>query len=663
MTIFASMGQAAETEFYRAGPAARENLSLGEDNFTSFRRKKVYEVRPYQLDVDGRIVDPLNRERQIGDFFVVPFYGMKEEADGIMYPAACKGRTQVYCCETDRFETFTWEDMWRESALDNHKNDWEPKLRMQFDSFASDPDTFSDYPDSNTNLSELRKIASGFGCNTNNVVVVSSELIEKGLDELQARFLEYLGTDLAKFSTERVHFDQYVTDFPTVLTSMELLLQRTDLPRVRDTMEDCFKKIELDSGLFFMGHSFTAELMTTLSKVVVFVQGCKSDDELCNAVQVRPSDISAYITLFKCTQAAIVGVELCIAIRGQITMFEMTLKSVVDCYDLLDGKERLRPPSHTANSIGFAVAKAYENRAEDLQPLIRAGWTEAMAKSSMIAKTATLFDRELCDSFGITQDLMDVYRAKCSSSSGHAADLCDKYLQPHNTSTDGPFGFYVDLARAELLQDSTILRKNPGSVSMSKSYENLVALQNALVQVHVGSRCNKLGERNQTVTIDPIMMAYLFDHKTTNYSFVSKNGTDAPLKITRENVSFDISLSSLDSNALGLLRMLFSDAEFEYLDNTLKCRGVVYSVNDVPLVNGRPSAAMLRYEELAKKACSYSNLSDVLISSIYDQLHLRDTYNVSTSVKPSPNRRHPYDLLCLRPFRHYTMGSGILVTP
>ena len=61
MTIFAAMGQAAETEYYRAGPAARVNLALGEDNFSSFRRKKVHEVRPYQLDVDGRIVDPLNR--------------------------------------------------------------------------------------------------------------------------------------------------------------------------------------------------------------------------------------------------------------------------------------------------------------------------------------------------------------------------------------------------------------------------------------------------------------------------------------------------------------------------------------------------------------------------------------------------------------------------
>lgn len=61
MKIFASMGQKAETEYYRAGPEARLNLKLGEDNFNSFRQKSVYEVRPYQLDVDGRVLDPLNR--------------------------------------------------------------------------------------------------------------------------------------------------------------------------------------------------------------------------------------------------------------------------------------------------------------------------------------------------------------------------------------------------------------------------------------------------------------------------------------------------------------------------------------------------------------------------------------------------------------------------
>jgi hypothetical protein len=124
MTIFAAMGQQAETEYSRAGPDARANLQLGQDNFTNFRNKKVYEIRPYQLDVDGRIVDPLNRERQIGDFFVIPYYGLSEDADGMTYPVAGKGKTQVYCCETDRFETFTWEDAWKDSNLDAHSGVW-----------------------------------------------------------------------------------------------------------------------------------------------------------------------------------------------------------------------------------------------------------------------------------------------------------------------------------------------------------------------------------------------------------------------------------------------------------------------------------------------------------------------------------------------------------
>ena len=99
MTSFAAMGQRAETEVYRAGEAtARGNLLLGEDNFTTFRGKSVYEIKPYQLDVDGRVVDPLNRSRMIGDFFVVPYYDIRRDGDGPMYPMARRGRTQVYCC-------------------------------------------------------------------------------------------------------------------------------------------------------------------------------------------------------------------------------------------------------------------------------------------------------------------------------------------------------------------------------------------------------------------------------------------------------------------------------------------------------------------------------------------------------------------------------------
>lgn len=73
----------AETEVWRAGEAtARGNLLRGEDNFATFRGKSVYEIKPYQLDVDGRVVDPLNRSRMIGDFFVIPCYDLQKTERG-----------------------------------------------------------------------------------------------------------------------------------------------------------------------------------------------------------------------------------------------------------------------------------------------------------------------------------------------------------------------------------------------------------------------------------------------------------------------------------------------------------------------------------------------------------------------------------------------------
>jgi hypothetical protein len=91
MLNFVALGQKAETEYYRAGDEARANLRQGGDNFASFRGKKVFETKPYSLDVDGRVLDPLTRERMIGDYFVEPIYDPHVT-------------TSFYCCESDRFE-------------------------------------------------------------------------------------------------------------------------------------------------------------------------------------------------------------------------------------------------------------------------------------------------------------------------------------------------------------------------------------------------------------------------------------------------------------------------------------------------------------------------------------------------------------------------------
>ena len=89
MLNFVALGQPAETEYYRAGEEARANLRRGGDNFATFRGKKVFETKPYSLDVDGRHLDPLTRERMIGDYFI--------EFDDTT--------TEVYCCETDKFQS------------------------------------------------------------------------------------------------------------------------------------------------------------------------------------------------------------------------------------------------------------------------------------------------------------------------------------------------------------------------------------------------------------------------------------------------------------------------------------------------------------------------------------------------------------------------------
>ena len=54
----------------------------------------------------------------IGDFFVLPYYDLRTGRDNSsLYPVAAQGTTQVYCCETDRFEAFCWSDVHQDSEF------------------------------------------------------------------------------------------------------------------------------------------------------------------------------------------------------------------------------------------------------------------------------------------------------------------------------------------------------------------------------------------------------------------------------------------------------------------------------------------------------------------------------------------------------------------
>lgn len=72
MGMYASLVPGAETEYYRKGPGAVANLETGPATFQTFRGLRVHESRPFDVDFIGEPYDLLVRERQIGDYHIIP---------------------------------------------------------------------------------------------------------------------------------------------------------------------------------------------------------------------------------------------------------------------------------------------------------------------------------------------------------------------------------------------------------------------------------------------------------------------------------------------------------------------------------------------------------------------------------------------------------------
>lgn len=72
MGMYASLVPNSETEFYRKGPGAVANLETGPATFQTFRGLRVHESRPFDVDFIGEPYDLLVRERQIGDYHIIP---------------------------------------------------------------------------------------------------------------------------------------------------------------------------------------------------------------------------------------------------------------------------------------------------------------------------------------------------------------------------------------------------------------------------------------------------------------------------------------------------------------------------------------------------------------------------------------------------------------
>lgn len=90
MSIYVNMVGDHQMDYHQRGPEANENRRSG-DSKTSFRGCEVFESQAFDVDFTGNSVDLLQRERQCGEWFLIP-----------------QGKERyIYSCDSDKFEKIT----------------------------------------------------------------------------------------------------------------------------------------------------------------------------------------------------------------------------------------------------------------------------------------------------------------------------------------------------------------------------------------------------------------------------------------------------------------------------------------------------------------------------------------------------------------------------
>lgn len=90
MSIYATMVPNAETEYRMRGPKAATNLDADRYTLPSFRGCKVVESNSFDVDFTGQPINLLERNRQIGEFFI-----MEEGKDIMIYDAGKDGWAKI----------------------------------------------------------------------------------------------------------------------------------------------------------------------------------------------------------------------------------------------------------------------------------------------------------------------------------------------------------------------------------------------------------------------------------------------------------------------------------------------------------------------------------------------------------------------------------------
>ena len=90
MSIYATMVPNAETEYRMRGPKAATNLDADRYTLPSFRGCKVVESNSFDVDFTGQPINLLERNRQIGEFFI-----MENGKDIMIYDAGKDGWAKI----------------------------------------------------------------------------------------------------------------------------------------------------------------------------------------------------------------------------------------------------------------------------------------------------------------------------------------------------------------------------------------------------------------------------------------------------------------------------------------------------------------------------------------------------------------------------------------
>lgn len=102
MSIYVNMVGDHQMDYNQRGPEANENRKSG-DARTSFRGCPVFESQAFDVDFTGNSVDLLTRERQCGEWFLIP------QGD-VRY---------IYSCDSDKFEKITHAEAFKAAVNDS----------------------------------------------------------------------------------------------------------------------------------------------------------------------------------------------------------------------------------------------------------------------------------------------------------------------------------------------------------------------------------------------------------------------------------------------------------------------------------------------------------------------------------------------------------------